>query len=141
MHASRTMILATIAAAALSAACTRTVVYQEREHKPVVVTQEKENGPPPHAPAHGYRHKHAKDDVTLVYDSGIDVYVVTGYKGVYFSAGQYFRDSGSSWEWSVSIEGPWKVVAKSSDVPTGLREKGHDKSNKHANKGKGNKHD
>jgi hypothetical protein len=133
------MIIAAIAATALTAACTRTVVHQERSNKPVVVSHEEGNGPPPHAPAHGYRHKHAKDDVTLVYDTGIDVYIVSGMPGCYFSAGQYYRDSGTAWEWSVSIEGPWKTVKSSTDLPPGLRAKGHDKGNKHKdeNKGKG----
>jgi hypothetical protein len=59
MHPTRTMILAALAATALTAACTRAVVYQERDPKPVVVQAEKnDNGPPPHAPAHGYRAKH-----------------------------------------------------------------------------------
>lgn len=30
------------------------------------------NGPPPHAPAHGYRHKHRAKSVEIVYDSGRD---------------------------------------------------------------------
>ena len=140
MNSNRLTTLVTIAAAAAAmSACTRTVVYQERNTKPVVVSDEK-SGPPPHAPAHGYRHKHARDNVTLVYDTGIDVYIVTGYKDCYFSAGQYFRDAGVSWEWSVSIEGPWKVVTQSSDLPSGLRQKGHNKG-KHKDKGRGHGHD
>jgi hypothetical protein len=124
MFASRFALFATVVAAAgLTSACTRTVVYQERDAKPVVVSDK--NGPPPHAPAHGYRHRHARDDVTLVYDADLDVYVVTGYEACYFSAGQYFRDTGTAWEWSVSIEGPWKVVEHNSDVPPGLRHRGH----------------
>lgn len=30
------------------------------------------NGPPPHAPAHGYRNKQRANGVELVYDSGCD---------------------------------------------------------------------
>ena len=30
------------------------------------------NGPPPHAPAHGYHQKHRAKGVELVYDSGRD---------------------------------------------------------------------
>lgn len=136
MHPTRFMIITALAATALTAACTRTVVYQEQERgpKPVVVSEEKGNGPPPHAPAHGYRHKHAKDNVTLVYDTGIDVYIVSGIPGCYFSAGQYYRDTGSTWEWSVSIEGPWKVVKSSTDLPSGLRTKGHEHGKKHKEK-------
>jgi hypothetical protein len=125
MIASRTTTLwGLVAGAVLASACTRTVVYQERNPKPVVVTDTK-GGPPSHAPAHGYRCKHAKDNVVLVYDADVDVYVVSGYKNCWFSAGQYFRDTGISWEWSVSIEGPWKVVTRDSDVPPGLRHSGH----------------
>ena len=65
--------------------------------------------------------------------------MVSGMPGCYFSAGQYYRDSGTTWEWSVSIEGPWKTVKSSTDLPPGLRAKGHDKGNKHKdeNKSKG----
>jgi len=124
MNTSRTMLFAlAVAAAGTTLACTRTVVYQEKP-KPVVVVHE-DHGPPPHAPAHGYRHKHAKDNVTLVYDNDIDVYVVAGYKDCYYSAGQYFRLVSGSWEWSVTIEGKWKAVSHSSDLPSGLRSKKH----------------
>jgi len=138
MNISRAMFLAAVVAAVLTPACTRTVVYQERNPKPVVVTDE-HHGPPPHAPANGYRYKHSKDNVTLVYDAGIDVYVVSGYKDCYYSAGQYFRLVKSSWEWSVTIEGQWKVVSHSSDVPSGLRHK-HGHGNDHG-KGHDKHHD
>ena len=42
-------------------------------------------GPPDHAPAHGYRKKHHHHhDIEMVYDSGLGVYVIAGYKGLYF---------------------------------------------------------
>ena len=50
----------------------------------------KGNGPPPHAPAHGYRHKH-QHGVELVYSSELGVYVVVGFPNHYFSEGHYFR--------------------------------------------------
>ena len=55
---------------------------------PVVL---KKAGPPPHAPAHGYRHKH-EHGVELVFDSQLGVYVVVGWKDHFFSAGRYYRD-------------------------------------------------
>jgi len=113
---------ACLVAAGLSAACTRAVVYKESSPKPVVV-QEDEHGPPDHAPAYGYRRNHAGDDVVLVYDAGIDVYVVKGYDNCYYSSGQYFRFMDGQWEWSVSVESGWRIVEHISDVPPGLRHK------------------
>jgi hypothetical protein len=66
-------------------------------------------GPPPWAPAHGYRHKHHGPD--LVFDSHIGVYVVVGHPHVYFHDGHYFRYVSSHWErcgdWK---KGNWKAV-------------------------------
>jgi hypothetical protein len=132
MHTRRIMVTAALAAACLSLACTRAVVYKESSPHPVIVANDNEPGPPPHAPAHGYRRNHG--DVVLVYDAGIDVYVVSGYDNCYYSSGQYFRFVDGSWEWSVSIEGKWRIVTRTSDLPPGLRHKhgngkakGHDK--------------
>jgi hypothetical protein len=129
MNTTRLWLLTVVAATTALVGCTRTVVYHERDPKPVVV-KDVEPGPPPHAPAHGYRHKHAGDGVILVYDTDIDVYVVNGHRDCYYSAGQYFRLAEASWEWSVNIEGPWKVVAHSSDLPPGLRHHKHGKAGK-----------
>ncbi|MEE9551944.1 MAG: hypothetical protein V3V89_02760, partial [Gammaproteobacteria bacterium] len=46
-------------------------------------------GPPPHAPAHGYRHKHHGHD--LEFDSHLGVYVVVGLASVYFLDGLYYK--------------------------------------------------
>jgi hypothetical protein len=81
-----------------------------------------EPGPPPHAPAHGYRHKHRNRD--LVYDANIGVYVVVGLPDVWFVDGSYFRWYGERWEMGVSVDGPWRV-ARESAVPFKLREKRH----------------
>ncbi|HET6347850.1 MAG TPA: hypothetical protein VFH88_02085 [Candidatus Krumholzibacteria bacterium] len=131
----QTLALAVVlAAAGLSAACTRAVVYKDHEPGPVVV-HEDEHGPPAHAPANGYRRNH-EERGKLDYDSHLGVYVVVGYDNCYYSAGQYFRFISDRWEWSVSIEGEWKVVARVSDVPPGLRTKhghghGHENGNGH----------
>jgi hypothetical protein len=129
---------AALIAASLSGACTRAVVYKEGKEsspKPVVV---EENGPPPHAPAYGYRRNHEGDDVELVFDRSLNVYIVSGYRDTYYSAGQYFRFVDGSWEWSVSVSTGWKLVADYRDVPSTLcakhgrgknhgKHKGHDK--------------
>ena len=77
-------------------------------------------GPPPHAPAHGYRRKH--QGVELVYDSGPGVYVVVGFPGHYYLGGRYYRLRATQWEMSVNIGGRWKAVSVES-LPPGLRGK------------------
>lgn len=98
-------------------------------------------GPPPHAPAHGYRHKHAQHGVDLVFDKGLGVYVVVGYDNLFYNDGFFFRYSGGHWEMSVGIEdrAHWQV-APSRSVPRGLKAKpgkGGKKGNK-GNRGRGN---
>ena len=109
----------------------------------VVVAKEQRNGPPDHAPAHGYRKKHGGDNVILVYDSKLKVYAVDNHRDCYYSAGQYFRIDGSSWQFSVSIDGPWRVVKVDSDLPPGLRKMdvsaNHKKKAKDKDNGKGKK--
>jgi hypothetical protein len=133
MNATRVSLIVTLAIVASTLGCSKkVVVYQERD--PDVVVVDGKPGPPPHAPAHGYRMKHAHDGVELVYDSGIDVYVVTGFRNCYYSAGQYFRLEASFWEWSASVDGPWKALSSDSDLPPGLRHKhgkGHGKKKGH----------
>jgi hypothetical protein len=53
-------------------------------------------GPPPWAPAHGYRHKHQGMD--LIFDARLGVYAVTGHPHIYFHDGHYFRPASSHWE-------------------------------------------
>ena len=79
-------------------------------------------GPPPHAPAHGYRRNHKGHD--LVFDSDLGVYVVVGLANVWFLDGSYFRISGDRWEISAGTRGPWRVAAVSS-VPGRLYAKRH----------------
>jgi len=115
----------------------RAVVYKER--KPDVVVVKESGGPPPHAPAHGYRHKHNRDAVVLTYDSGIAVYVVSGYKNCWYHDGVYFRLSGSTWEMSARISGPWKVAVVDRDVPVKLKSKYAVAKSKPAKKSKSRK--
>ena len=94
------------------------------------------HGPPPHAPAHGYRHK--QNGVELVYDSGRGVYVVVGLAHHFYSKGRYYRLSGAQWEVSVHTEGSWEVVSEES-LPPGLRgkKKGKGKSKEPPGRGLG----
>jgi hypothetical protein len=79
-------------------------------------------GPPPHAPAHGHRHKHRGHD--LRYDSDLGVYVVVDLGDVWFLDGSYFRISGDHWEIAVAAAGPWRVATRSA-VPVHLYQKRH----------------
>ena len=95
-------------------------------------------GPPPHAPAHGYRRKY--QGVELVYDSGRGIYVVIDLPNHYYFKGHYYRLGGIEWEVGVSLEGPWKVISYE-ELPKGLRmgkkDKGRGKSKGHPGRGLG----
>lgn len=92
----------------------------------------KGNGPPPHAPAHGYRAKHQGHDLT--FDTGLGVYVVVDLPSTYFHNGLYFR-LGDSGEWMASVElGTGWRPAKDYEVPSKLKEKKEKKG-----KGRGKK--
>lgn len=100
-------------------ACTHAGVVVGDDHPPVV-TSDRGHGPPPHAPAHGYRRKHPDahhGDVELVFDSGLGVYVVVGFPSHYWLDGTYYRERSGSFEISASIDGPWTA---SRSVPPGL---------------------
>lgn len=116
------------------AGCGSSVQHRQDD---VAVIKTSGHGPPPHAPAHGYRHKHQTDDVELVFDSHRGVYVVVDFPNHYFLDGLYFRFSDSGWFVSSSIAGDWKA-AKDDQVPPRLlvatrggqkhgRKLGHDK--------------
>lgn len=96
--------------------CHTAVVYRHPASTPVA---EKRVGPPPHAPAHGYRHKHP-DGTRLEYDSRLGVYVVLGHTNLYFSDGMYYRPTSVSWEISAKIGSGWKPVSEKR-LPPGLR--------------------
>ncbi len=76
-------------------------------------------GPPPHAPAHGYRHK-LPNGAELIYDTGIGVYVVAGLADLFFSSGLFYRFINGSWKASAGPGGPWTRVTIAA-VPVGLR--------------------
>src|SRR5262245_10944020 len=81
-----------------------------------------EGGPPPHAPAHGHRRKHQRND--LVFDSELGVYAVVGLTDVWYLDGSYFRIRGDRWEIGVDTHGPWRV-AQANAVPGRLYAKRH----------------
>jgi hypothetical protein len=65
-------------------------------------------GPPPHAPAHGYRHHYHNHD--MIYDSGIRAYIIVGMPDYYYDNGFYFRYSNIGWQFSGSLNDGWKVT-------------------------------
>ena len=95
------------------------VVYSGSETQ-VEVSRGKSGGPPPHAPAHGYRRKHKVDGFDLVYDPGRNVYIVVGYPEPFYSDGKYYRHKKKHWDVSVSMRGSWRKI-KDSELPVGLR--------------------
>ncbi|HUT45206.1 MAG TPA: hypothetical protein VMX36_02930 [Sedimentisphaerales bacterium] len=113
-----------ICALLMTASCSR---YGVR-HQPTI---SKGNGPPAHAPAHGYRRKHVAG-MELVFDSGRGVYVVVGLSDHYYHDGYFYRLRGSFWEMSIKPDGDWKVVSQQS-LPMGLQVKAKANGN-----GKGN---
>jgi hypothetical protein len=75
-------------------------------------------GPPPHAPAHGYRAKYQGRD--LEFDSNTGVYVVVGLPDLFWCDGWYHRRLGDRWQRSDDWNGPW-YDSTWDDVPPGLR--------------------
>ena len=92
------------------------------------------DGPPAHAPAHGYRAKHPTHDVEMTYDSNIGVYVIVEHDNVYFHDGLYFHWSSDSWYVSATLTN-WRV-ASATVVPKGLKGKYKQKRAKKAKKAK-----
>ena len=98
------------------------------------------SGPPPHAPAHGYRRKHRSGaaEIDLVFDSGMGVYVVVGVPNHYYWDGHYLRIDDGRWYASAELKGHWKLRSSDS-LPPGLRKKHakHHKHKKHPGRGHG----
>jgi hypothetical protein len=97
---------------ALSAGCTTV-----RTAPPVGTSHR--HGPPPHAPAHGYRHK-TDQGVDIVFDSSLGLYIVAGARDHYYYDGSYYRRAGDRWEVSLRFDGAWKAISVAA-LPTGLR--------------------
>jgi len=103
--------MALLCVAMLLASCESVTVGWPRQVK---------HGPPPHAPAHGYRHKY--QGLEMVYDSGRSVYVVIGLPSHYYYEGHFYRFERARWAVSTQIGGPWRSVSEES-LPPGLRAK------------------
>jgi hypothetical protein len=82
-------------------------------------------GPPPHAPAHGYRHKHKTHagEVQLVFDSGLGLYLVVGWPGHFYDTGHYYRKADGVWLISTRLDTGW-VAVSAKKLPPGLAKKG-----------------
>ncbi len=94
-------------------------------------------GPPPHAPAHGYRHRNS-DGVALRFDSNLGVYVVVDMPNVYYYNGLYLRLSGDRWQATSSLKRTWHYE-RDDRVPYQLQKKrghGHYKDSKGKGHGK-----
>jgi hypothetical protein len=70
---------------------------------------------------HGYAYH--QDGVRLVFDSGLDCYVVVSRPHHYFRDGHYYRYHEGRWERGIRLTGPW-VVAEVEVLPPGLRRHG-----------------
>ena len=95
-------------------------------------------GPPPHAPAHGYHHKH-HDGHDLQYDKKIGAYIVINVPETYFGNNLYIRlSTAGQWMVSLELEGGWRVAVEN-EVPYKLKEhkkKKHKKGKSKKNKNK-----
>lgn len=83
--------------------------------------QQSRGGPPPHAPAHGYRHKN-RDGLEMRFDTGLGVYVVLRHPLHFFWNGIYYRKRGNLWETSRKMNKKWKSIKKQK-LPKGLKNK------------------
>jgi hypothetical protein len=111
-------------------------VHEAPSGPPKVVV--KQGGPPPHAPAHGYRRKHAQDGVDMVFDSDLGVYIVVDTPDCWWSDSRYYRWRDGGWTIGAHVSGPWTTVAIDA-VPSGLRgykAKGNNGKGKAKGKGK-----
>ena len=102
-----------------------------------------ESGPPPYAPANGYRYRHPTDHIVLVYNADMSVYAVSGHRDCYYSGGRYYRVDGGVWFRTVSISKPTWTVVSYSVIPSGLHKKykasdADEKEKEHKKKKSGN---
>ena len=95
---------------------------------PPVVREGERHGPPPWAPAHGYRRKHQRayqyrqDTVDLVFDSGLGVYIVVGIPNYYYWNGVYIRLNSGQWSRAPYLDARW-VPCPFDELPGNLRSK------------------
>lgn len=87
----------------------------------IMVGQPGGKGPPPHAPAHGYRRKN-RQGLQMTFDSNLGVYIMVDYPMHYYWDGRYYRKSKKKWESSQNINKQWKSIKKQ-QLPRGLQNK------------------
>lgn len=75
-------------------------------------------GPPPHAPAHGYRYKYRNHD--LRYDSKLGAYVVIGWQDYFYQDGLYFHYLDGRWLFSARLDSKDWRDARYNQVPPNL---------------------
>jgi hypothetical protein len=98
-----------------SGGCTQVIVQE-----PPSLQVSRGDGPPPQAPAHGYRARTAQG-VEVVFDRELGVFLVVGQRGTYFSGDFYYRqEAGGRWERSGRLDGAWVGIVETA-LPTGLR--------------------
>ena len=106
------------------------VVYPAHPHDPGY-------GPPPHAPAHGYRYKYHDHD--LIYDAGLGVYVVIGVTDYFFLDNYYYHHRHDGWYYSRDFDRDWRQY-KDNRLPPGLAKKYHDRDDHDRGNGRDNGH-
>ena len=77
-------------------------------------------GPPPHAPAHGYRHKYLGHE--LVFDANLGVYVVVDLHDHYYHNDYFYRYDHDHWYYSHDNDRDWREY-KNGKLPPGLAKK------------------
>ena len=81
------------------------------------------HGPPPHAPAHGHRHKLRGHGGSLTFDSGLGVYVVVGHGDLFYWRDHFYRWHDGGWQTSAPKDGCFQRVRytkKKFSMPVGL---------------------
>jgi hypothetical protein len=119
----RTALLTIALSASGLVGCTY-VNHHHTHAPPVPGHSEARRGPPPHAPAHGYRHKQHTHmgGVDLIFDSGLGVYVVVGWPDHYWHHDHYYRWVDGGWLISARLDGGW-AACSDGRVPPGLVKK------------------
>ena len=117
---SRPLALCTLIALAALLGCIHPVHHDGHTPGRVVMG---DHGPPPHAPAHGYRHKHHSHGVDLVFDSEFGVYAVVGMHDIFFYDDHFYRYLDGGWSVSVGLDRGW-VRVEPRKLPKGLARKG-----------------
>lgn len=78
---------------------------------------------PPNRPRAGYVYYYEPDDVRLVFDVGLGLYVVEGHPDCYYYSGRYYRVDNGVWVTTTEFKaGKWKK-AKRNSLPPGLAKK------------------